>query len=120
MNHSTTRLLARVCIALIAMLLVAGPASAKGKPDGAGKGKKPAVTKQQHGKAVRVAAKCPIEGKAHGQLVRSIARNKAATVEDATAACEAALALQEGALEDDLEDGLEDELEEELEEPAAP
>ena len=114
MEHSTTRLLARVCTAFIAVLLLVAPASAQGKPEGAGKGKKPAVTKQQHGKAVRVAAKCPLEGKAKGQLVRSIARNKTATVEDATAACEAALALQEG---DGLEEELE-EIEEELEDPA--
>ena len=115
MKNSTTRLLARVCIAAIAVLLLVAPAGAKGKPDGVGKGKKASVTKQQHGKAVRIAAKCPIEGKAKGQLVRSIARNKGATPEDATAACEAALALEEG------EEAPEEELpEEELPEEELP
>jgi hypothetical protein len=118
MHHSTTRLVARVCTALIALVLVVGPASAKPKADHGSKGHKQAATKQQHGKAVRVAAKCPVEGKAHGQLVKSIARNKSATVADATAACEEALALQEEEeeLDDELDEGdeLEDELDEEL------
>ncbi len=107
MKNSTTRLVARVCAALVAVLLLVGPAGAKPKAERAAKADKHSVTKQQHGKAVRVAAKCPVEGKAHGQLVRSIARNKSATVEDATAACEAAVALQEG--EEELEEELEEE-----------
>ena len=96
MHHTTTRLIARVCTALVAVLLLVAPATAKPKADNPGKAKKAGVTKQVHGKAVRIAAKCPIEGKAKGQLVKSIARNKSATPEDATAACEAALALEEG------------------------
>lgn len=111
MKNSTMRLVARVCVALIAVLLLVSPAGAKPKADRAAKADKHSVTKQQHGKAVRVAAKCPVEGKAHGQLVKSIARNKSATVEDATAACEAALAEEADELEDELEDELDDELE---------
>jgi hypothetical protein len=48
-----------------------------------------------HGKAVSTAAHCDIKGKAHGELVRSIAKDKDATVADAEAACAAALAAQE-------------------------
>ena len=96
MHHTTTRLIARVCIAVVAVLLLVVPASAKGKPDKPAKAAKHGVTKVHHGKAVRIAAKCPLEGKAKGQLVKSIARNKSATPEDATAACEAALALEGG------------------------
>ncbi len=119
MEHSTTRLLARVCTALIAVLLLVAPATAKPKADNPGKAKKAGVTKQVHGKAVRIAAKCPPEGKAKGQLVKSIARDKSATPEDATAACDAALALQEELEEgDELEQG-EEELEEGEEEAPA-
>lgn len=45
-----------------------------------------------HGMAVSTAAKCPVKGRAHGGLVRSVAKDKAATVESAQAACDAALA----------------------------
>jgi hypothetical protein len=45
-----------------------------------------------HGSAVSTAAHCDIKGRAHGELVRSIAQNKDATVVDAEAACEAATA----------------------------
>lgn len=45
-----------------------------------------------HGAAVSIAAHCPIKGKAHGELVRSIAKDKDATVADAETACDAALA----------------------------
>jgi hypothetical protein len=48
-----------------------------------------------HGAAVSTAAHCPIKGREHGELVRSIAHDKDATVADAKAACEAALAAQE-------------------------
>lgn len=47
---------------------------------------------ENHGAAVSTAAHCPIKGKAHGELVRSIAKDKGATVADVEAACEAALA----------------------------
>ena len=104
MKNTTTRLLARVCIAVVAMLLAVAPASAKGKPDKPAKAAKQGVTKVNHGKAVRIAAKCPIEGKAKGQLVKSIARNKSATPEDATAACEAAVALETPAEEVPVEE----------------
>lgn len=45
-----------------------------------------------HGSVVSVAAHCDIKGRAHGELVRSIAQNKTATAADATAACDAAKA----------------------------
>ena len=48
-----------------------------------------------HGAAVSTVAKCPVKGRAHGVLVSTIARNKEATVEDAVAACAAALAAQQ-------------------------
>ena len=51
---------------------------------------------ENHGQVVRVAAHCPIKGSAHGVLVSSIARDKDATVADAEAACEEALAAAEG------------------------
>lgn len=47
---------------------------------------------ENHGAAVSTAAHCPVKGKAHGELVRSIAQDKDATVAEAEAACEAALA----------------------------
>ena len=53
-----------------------------------------------HGKVVSTAAHCDIKGKAHGELVRSIAKNKDATVADAQAACDAALAAQDTATTD--------------------
>lgn len=45
-----------------------------------------------HGKVVSTAAHCPVKGRAHGALVRSIAKDKDATVADAEAACEAMMA----------------------------
>lgn len=53
--------------------------------------------KENHGQAVSTAAHCDIRGQAHGQLVRSIATDKDATVADAEAACAAAIAAQEAA-----------------------
>lgn len=47
---------------------------------------------ENHGAAVSTAAHCPIKGRAHGVLVSGIAQDKDATVEDAQAACDAALA----------------------------
>lgn len=52
------------------------------------------VREDNHGLAVSTAAKCPVGGRAHGELVRSVAQDKSATVESATAACEAALAAE--------------------------
>ncbi|MGI8707632.1 MAG: hypothetical protein ACR2LG_05475 [Actinomycetota bacterium] len=45
-----------------------------------------------HGSAVRVAAHCPVRGRAHGKLVRSIAHDKEATVASAEQACADAMA----------------------------
>lgn len=45
-----------------------------------------------HGKAVSTAAHCDLKGRAKGQLVSSVARDKSATVESAQAACDAAIA----------------------------
>lgn len=45
-----------------------------------------------HGSAVRVAAHCPVRGRAHGELVRSIAHDKEATVASAEQACADAMA----------------------------
>ena len=45
-----------------------------------------------HGKAVSTAAHCDLKGRAKGQLVSSVARDKSATVESAQAACDAAVA----------------------------
>lgn len=50
-----------------------------------------------HGAVVSVVAKCDVKGRWHGEAVRSIARNKDATVADAEAACEAAKAAAEDA-----------------------
>lgn len=47
---------------------------------------------ENHGKAVSTAAHCAVKGRAHGELVRSIAQDKDATVAEAQAACDAALA----------------------------
>ena len=41
------------------------------------------------------AAHCDVHGKAHGELVRSIAKDKGATVADAETACAAAMAAAE-------------------------
>lgn len=53
-----------------------------------------------HGKVVSTAAHCDIKGKAHGELVRSIAKDKEATVADAEAACQAAIAAQAAAVDE--------------------
>ena len=45
-----------------------------------------------HGSAVSTAAHCGLKGRAHGELVRSIAKDKDATAADAEAACTAAKA----------------------------
>ncbi len=50
--------------------------------------------RDNHGKVVSTAAHCPVKGRAHGELVSAIAKDKDATVADAEAACEAALAEQ--------------------------
>ena len=47
---------------------------------------------ENHGKAVSTAAHCDVKGRAHGELVRSIAQDKDATVAEAQAACDAAIA----------------------------
>jgi hypothetical protein len=44
-----------------------------------------------HGSAVRVAAHCDVHGRAHGELVRSVAQDKDATVASAEQACADAL-----------------------------
>ncbi len=64
-----------------------------------------------HGAAVSTVAKCPVKGRAHGMLVSTIARNKEATVEDAVAACEAALAAQQPVEETTPEDDGSEEIE---------
>jgi hypothetical protein len=45
-----------------------------------------------HGRVVRVAAHCDVKGRAHGELVRSIAKDREATVADAESACDEAMA----------------------------
>jgi hypothetical protein len=52
----------------------------------------PQGARENHGAAVRVAAHCDMRGRAHGELVRSIAGEEDATVAEAAAACEAAQA----------------------------
>ena len=52
---------------------------------------------ENHGKAVSTAAHCDLKGRAKGQLVSSIARDKTATAATAQAACDAALAAQQAA-----------------------
>lgn len=47
---------------------------------------------ENHGAAVSTAAHCDLDGKAHGQFVRSIAHDKDATVAEVEAACAAAQA----------------------------
>lgn len=66
------------------------------------------VAKGNHGAAVSVAAHCPIKGRAHGRLVRSIARDKEATPGDAERACAEALAA-EGTAETHANKGAKDE-----------
>jgi hypothetical protein len=51
----------------------------------------PSKAQGPHGKAVSTAAHCPVKGSAHGELVRSIAKDKDATVEDAQKACDEAV-----------------------------
>jgi hypothetical protein len=52
---------------------------------------------ENHGKAVSTAAHCDLKGRAKGQLVSSVARDKSATAATAQAACDAAIAAQEAA-----------------------
>lgn len=52
-----------------------------------------------HGSAVRVAAHCDVHGRAHGELVRSVAQDKDATVTSAEQACADAVSA-EGASKD--------------------
>ena len=47
---------------------------------------------ENHGAAVSTAAHCDLDGKAHGEFVRSIAHDKDATVAEVEAACDAAKA----------------------------
>lgn len=61
-------------------------------------GSEEAKGSDNHGSAVSVAAHCPLKGAAHGALVRSIAKDKQATVADAEAACEEALASTDATL----------------------
>ncbi|CAN5588896.1 hypothetical protein BH18ACT16_BH18ACT16_07440 [soil metagenome] len=48
-----------------------------------------------HGAVVSVAAHCSVKGRAHGELVREVARSKDMTVAEAEEACKAAVAAQE-------------------------
>lgn len=47
---------------------------------------------ENHGAAVSTAAHCDLDGRAHGEFVRSIAHDKDATVAEVEAACAAAMA----------------------------
>ena len=58
---------------------------------------------KNHGQVVRVAAHCDVKGKAHGELVRSIAQDKDATKTEAEAACADAVAAAEAG--EDVEHG---------------
>ncbi len=57
-------------------------------------------SEDSHGEAVRVAAQCKVGGRAHGRLVRAVARDKEATVESAEAACDEAMAEQSSDADD--------------------
>ena len=59
-----------------------------------GEGSSGATT--NHGSAVRVAAHCDVHGRAHGELVRSVAQDKNATVASAEQACASALSAEGG------------------------
>ena len=50
---------------------------------------------QNHGAVVSIAAHCSVKGRAHGELVREVARNKDMTVAEAEEACKAAVAAEE-------------------------
>ncbi|HEX2240926.1 MAG TPA: hypothetical protein VHJ82_07295, partial [Actinomycetota bacterium] len=67
---------------------------AESTPGGSGAVHLEGSQEDNHGQAVRVAARCAVEGRAHARLVRSIARDKEATAQSAEAACEEALARQ--------------------------
>lgn len=56
---------------------------------------------ENHGAAVSTAAHCELEGKAHGEFVRSIAHDKDATVAEVEAACAAAQAAAATAIDSD-------------------
>ena len=56
------------------------------------------AAKDNHGAATAAAAHCDVKGKAHGELVRAVAKDKNATAASAEAACAEALAAEaEGA-----------------------
>ena len=61
---------------------------------------------ENHGAAVSTAAHCDLDGKAHGEFVRSIAHDKDATVAEVEAACAAAQAAAHSASQaaDDSDD----------------
>jgi hypothetical protein len=61
----------------------------------------PAAKDENHGAVVRIAAHCSVTGTTHGELVRSVARDKGMTVADAERACEAAIAKQEEQVKSD-------------------
>lgn len=125
MKHTRTHLLARLALSALLTLLLIGPAAAKpGNGHGKGHGKGHSAEarglgrqggKGGRGKAVKVAARCPIKGKAKGKLVSSIARDKDATAEDAREACARALE-QQGEAPEELEDDSGEDL---VEEPSA-
>lgn len=62
-----------------------------------GEGDSDADKPENHGKAVSTAAHCELKGRAKGELVSSVARDKTATAATAQAACDAAVAAQETA-----------------------
>ena len=68
-------------------VVVPTPTPTENDEEGEGDG-----TADNHGKAVSTAAHCAVKGRAHGELVRSIAQDKDATVAEAQAACDAAVA----------------------------
>jgi hypothetical protein len=110
-----------VLVVLLAGSVAAKPGNGHGKGQGKAKGHSAEARgnskeSKGRGKAVRVAAKCPLEGEAKGQFVSSVAKNKSLTVEEVRAACAEALDEQaaeaDGSLDDEIEghDDSEDEL----------
>lgn len=71
------------------------PGSTEAKSEDHGGSKNHSAAKaENHGSVVKVAAHCAVKGRAHGELVRSVASDKDMTVADAERACEAAIAAQ--------------------------
>jgi hypothetical protein len=72
------------------------PGTDRSEPGAKATGKRFGVTPagDNHGAAVGAAAHCDVRGRAHGELVRSIAGDEEATVADATPACAAAVATE--------------------------